>query len=235
MDNHHQQSSDFFIPGLELISLTDEYDDNDNSDNCLDRHETMVDWIEDCQVQENLFQIIPLTPEETICDKDNHIIKPNVDVFFEELGFICDEPEPIDPGRDYEAEYKQQQQKYNSNARRQRQRQRHVDLETLTVTQASSSTTTKTSISAVIRHGTMDTVSSPGLSSTSSSFYHTDDDEDNIKSTTCHLGRMSHLNHHYHHPHPHHHYHHSHHFQPSSAVSKHTTSSPHFSFTSVRF
>ncbi|ORZ14052.1 hypothetical protein BCR42DRAFT_417950 [Absidia repens] len=232
MDNHHQQSNDFFIPGLELISLTDEYDDNDSSDNCLDRDEPMVDWIEDCQVQENLFQIIPLTPEETICDKDNHIIKSNVNVFFEELGYICDEPEAIDPGCDYEAEYKQQQQKYDNNVRRRRQRQRHVDLETIITTPASSSTTTTTP--AVIRHGTMDTVSSPGLSSTSSSLYHTDDDEDNIKPTTSHFSRLSHLNHHHYH-HPHHHYQHSHHFQVSSVVSKPTTSSPHFSFTSVRF
>ncbi|KAI8073825.1 hypothetical protein BC940DRAFT_228475, partial [Gongronella butleri] len=77
--------------------------------------EPMVEWVDDCEAQENLFQIIPLVPEEAHCDKDNHIIQ-EARIFFDELGYLCDEPEPIDPSMDYEAEFaarmKEQQQRW---------------------------------------------------------------------------------------------------------------------------
>ncbi|KAI8331673.1 hypothetical protein BC941DRAFT_438122 [Chlamydoabsidia padenii] len=167
MDNY---ANEFLIPGLELISLT-----GDDETIHVDQ-EPMIEWLEDCEVQENLFQIIPLTPEETCCDQDNHIIQPrSISLFFEELGVLCEEPEPIDPSRDYEAEFKlhnqQLEQLYSVNKRRPR-RQYHVHLDSTPA------------------------ASSPGLSSSSSSFHHTDDDQDEDQK----LPRLTYHKPHHHHP-----------------------------------
>lgn len=220
MDNHNQE---FFIPGLELISLTDDCYDDDYYNNCTNQDDPVVEYLDDCESQENLFQIISLTPEETRIDQDNHIIPADIHVFFEELGFICDEPDVIDPTRDYEAEYKQrmdlQQQQLIKNG--QARRQRHIDLESIPTP---SSSNHMSSLAAPVsnqhhRHPSIDTAPSPGLSSTSSSFHHTDDDhyeDDDIRSP-LYLGRVSHLNNTYH----------------STSISKPTV--PHFSFTTARF
>ncbi|KAI8338371.1 hypothetical protein BC941DRAFT_422693 [Chlamydoabsidia padenii] len=189
---------DCFIPGLELISLTDDDYDYSKPDD-----EDMIDWLDDCELQENLFQILSLTPEETTCDKDNHIIQSDPHHVFEELGYFCDEPEPIDPTMDYEADYQQrmdqQQQIIKKNGRaRAYQRQHHMDLASIPVADETS----------------MD--ADPGLSSTFSSFHHTDDDhseEDDYRSP-LYLGRQSHFN-----PHP---------------MSKLVLPS-HFSFSTARF
>lgn len=219
MDVQHNQ--EFFIPGLELISLTDDYEDIETEED-----EPMIDWLEDCELQENLFQIIPLTPEETICDKDNHIIQTDQHVFFEELGYFCEEPEPIDPTVDYEADYKErmdrQQQQLKKNGRaRALQRQQHVDLESIPCAAAPNTA----AYPALSPSSSMDATPSPGLSSTSSSFHHTDDDhseEDDFK-LPLHPVRQSHLN-------PYHHHHHHH----SSPKSKPIAAS-HFSFSTARF
>ncbi|KAI8086493.1 uncharacterized protein BX664DRAFT_335941 [Halteromyces radiatus] len=194
-------NQDYFIPGLELIQLTD--DDSNTYNYNEEEEDDQIEWMDDYETQENLFQIIPLMPEETCCDKDNHIIA-STKIFFEELGYVCDEPEPLDPTRDYEAEYRQRteslQQQLNNNNRR---RQRHVDLASIP---------------------TIDASPSPGLSSTCSSFHHTDDDhydeEQDVRSP-LYMGRVSPLNHHSS-------------LKPisSSSISPHH---PHFSFSSNRF
>ncbi|KAI7869212.1 hypothetical protein BDF14DRAFT_1714805, partial [Spinellus fusiger] len=77
------------------------YEDKDTKDTST----PLCTWIDDCEVQENLFEILPLTPEESRIDKDNHIIQSNpCKYFFEELGYFTQEPDLIDPSRDYEAE-----------------------------------------------------------------------------------------------------------------------------------
>ncbi|SAM08394.1 hypothetical protein [Absidia glauca] len=197
-------AEEFLIPGLELISLTG---DDDLDDRTYVNQEPMIDWLEDCEVQENLFQIIPLTPEETCCDQDNHIIQPQqVSLFFEELGILYDEPEPIDPSRDYEAEYqlhtKQLEELYSLKKRARRQHHMHLD-----------------SIPKVTSNPP-DITTSPGLSSSSSSFHHTDDDhyEDEDHRSPHYLGRLSHRHH------PHKHIHHPSISKPS-----------HFTFSSDRF
>ncbi|KAI8647152.1 hypothetical protein BD408DRAFT_408687 [Parasitella parasitica] len=98
---NHQQEQHDCIPGLQLLCLTpeDDYQYNDQEEN------QEYNWIDDCECQENLATILPLNPEECIVDSENHI--QNVDghrLFFEELGCFTEEPEPIDPSRDYDAE-----------------------------------------------------------------------------------------------------------------------------------
>ncbi|KAL9541189.1 hypothetical protein PS6_010418 [Mucor atramentarius] len=94
------------LPPLVFFSLTPE-DDNDDlyPTSPQDYENEECTWIDDSECQENLFQIISLTPEETIIDKDNHI-QTSFKLFFEELGYLTEEPEPIDPNRDYEQEAK---------------------------------------------------------------------------------------------------------------------------------
>jgi hypothetical protein len=103
---------------LEFISLTPEEDEYDY--NCCDQEETY--WIDDCECQENLATIVPLNPEECIVDEENHIQTTDLHVFFEELGYFTEEPEPIDPNRDYDAEAKALLEE------RDKTRKKHVDL-----------------------------------------------------------------------------------------------------------
>ncbi|CAO0797542.1 unnamed protein product [Mucor circinelloides] len=111
------------LPPLVFFSLTPE-DDNDDlyPTSPQDYENEECTWIDDSECQENLFQIISLTPEETIIDKDNHI-QTSFKLFFEELGYLTEEPEPIDPNRDYEQEAKDL-----LNQRDRKVRQKHVDL-----------------------------------------------------------------------------------------------------------
>ncbi|ORZ21215.1 hypothetical protein BCR42DRAFT_407093 [Absidia repens] len=214
MDNHNQE---FFIPGLELISLTDDCYDDDYYENCANQEDPVVEYLDDCESQENLFQIISLTPEETRIDQDNHIIPADIHVFFEELGFICEEPDSIDPTRDYEAEYKErmdlQQQQLIKNGKA--RRQHHIDLESI----PTPSSSTQRTVSAQRQRPSIDTTPSPGLSSASSSFHHTDDDhyEDDDVRLPLYVSRLSHMDNTYH----------------SASISKPTV--PHFSFTTARF
>ncbi|KAG0166679.1 hypothetical protein DFQ28_007016 [Apophysomyces sp. BC1034] len=141
-----------FIPGLELIQLTP--DDEDNNNNNYPEDDDTCCWLNDCETQENLFQIIPLTPEESIVDDQNHIQSNNVKVFFEELGYFTEEPEPIDPTRDYDAEAKILIEERNKT------RKQHIHLSATPSLDYSRS----------------------GISSTSSSLHHTDFHHDDVQS-----------------------------------------------------
>ncbi|KAI7906008.1 uncharacterized protein BX663DRAFT_498488 [Cokeromyces recurvatus] len=111
-----------FIPGLQLMSLTPEEDNYDYNTE-IECDTVTANWMEDSECQENLATILPLNPEECIVDKDNHI--QNIDgihLFFEELGYLTEEPEPIDPTCDYEAEAKILIEERNKTHKR------HIDL-----------------------------------------------------------------------------------------------------------
>jgi hypothetical protein len=90
-------------PPFVFFSLTPE----DNTEECYPplNDEEPCNWIEDSECQENLFHIVALTPEETVIDENNHI-HTTFTFFFQELGYLTEEPEPIDPNRDYEKEAK---------------------------------------------------------------------------------------------------------------------------------
>ncbi|ORX44086.1 hypothetical protein DM01DRAFT_1271265, partial [Hesseltinella vesiculosa] len=62
--------------------------------------------------------ILPLVPEETRIDQENHCCcqkwdDPTTHLFFPELGYFTEEPDPIDPTIDYAAEYKTVQERQN--------------------------------------------------------------------------------------------------------------------------
>ncbi|KAI8882786.1 hypothetical protein K501DRAFT_285712 [Backusella circina FSU 941] len=139
------------IPGLQFMSLTPE--DNDDQYKYDEQDEEEYNWIDDCECQENLATILPLSPEECVIDKDNHILNVNgIKLFFEELGYLTEEPEPIDPSRDYEAEAQvllEQRNKMN--------RKLHIELS-----------------SPVPSLDDNDTPTSSGISSTSSSCHQVD-------------------------------------------------------------
>jgi hypothetical protein len=138
------------IPGLQFMSLTPEDDDDQYN---YEQDEEEYNWIDDCECQENLPTILPLSPEECVIDKDNHI--QNVDgikLFFEELGYLTEEPESIDPTRDYEAEAKALLEQRNKMTRK-----LHIELS-----------------SSVPSLDDNDTPISSGISSTSSSYHQAD-------------------------------------------------------------
>ncbi|KAI9307021.1 hypothetical protein BJ944DRAFT_148267, partial [Cunninghamella echinulata] len=88
--------------------------------------EKEIEWMDDSICQENLMDIIILSPEETTIDSSNHICSTNhFKLFFEELGYLSEEPELIDPTIDYEAEYNERlkQQKLLYKGKR---RQHHI-------------------------------------------------------------------------------------------------------------
>ncbi|KAL0139915.1 hypothetical protein V8B55DRAFT_1502484 [Mucor lusitanicus] len=138
MMNQQQQEQDF-IPGLQLMCLTPE-DDYQYNDEEQDQEE--YNWIDDCECQENLATILSLNPEECMIDSENHI--QNVD----ELGCFTEEPEPIDPTRDYDAEAKILIEERNKT------RKQHVELSCSPMPSLDDTTS--------------------GVSSTSSSFHHDD-------------------------------------------------------------
>ncbi|KAG2228030.1 hypothetical protein INT45_012054 [Circinella minor] len=190
--------------GFEILPLTPEDDDldnysNNNNDDSKD-YDT-CNWIDDSECQENLFQIVPLMPEETTIDKDNHI-HTHFKLFFEELGYLTEEPEPIDPTRDYDAEAKQMLEE------RDRTRQKHVNVSRIP------------------------SLSYSGVSSTSSSFHHQEHDVRSplYMGHTGGLIDQHHHQNHYHPYQSHNHHHHtSHHQQPHhmSHLSPHHHHYPH--------
>jgi hypothetical protein len=101
-------------------------EDDDNDDETI-TPDTTAYWVDDSLCQENLPAIITLTPDEATIDSTNHIHSDNIHLFFEELGYLTEEPEPLDPTRDYLAEYhvqlEQQQQRYKKS------RRHHIDLD----------------------------------------------------------------------------------------------------------
>jgi hypothetical protein len=143
INNNNNQEEFDMIPGLQIMCLTSEEDDYHYY-----TEEEECNWIDDCECQENLATILPLNPEECIVDKDNHIQNMDgIQLFFEEIGIIYDEPEPIDPTRDYEAEAQILIEERNKT------RKQHVDLESPIPSLD-------------------DTLTNSGISSTSSSFHH---------------------------------------------------------------
>ncbi|KAI9487342.1 MAG: hypothetical protein EXX96DRAFT_450289, partial [Benjaminiella poitrasii] len=104
-----------------FFSLTPDEDSYTSPED--EEEEEPCTWIDDSECQENLFQIISLAPEETVIDKDNHIIHTTYQFFFKELGYFTEEPEPIDPNRDYEQEAKELFNRRNKKAR-----QNHVNV-----------------------------------------------------------------------------------------------------------
>lgn len=111
------------LPPLVFFSLTPE-EEEDVSYIEDESKQDVRTWIEDSECQENLFHILSLAPEETIIDKDNRI-HTTCKLFFEELGYLTEEPEPIDPTRDYEAEAKELFNQRNCI----KTRQKHIELE----------------------------------------------------------------------------------------------------------
>lgn len=111
------------LPPLVFFSLTPEDEDDMYPQSPQDYEETT--WIDDSECQENLFCILSLTPEETIVDKDNHCIHTSFQIFFEELGYFTEEPEPIDATKDYDLEAKEF---LNQRDNKKIVRQKHVDL-----------------------------------------------------------------------------------------------------------
>ncbi|KAI9364163.1 hypothetical protein BD770DRAFT_379418 [Pilaira anomala] len=180
------------LPQLVFFSLTPEEDDDSYPQSPQEYEETMTTWIDDSECQENLFHILSLTPEETIVDKDNHCIYTSFQIFFEELGYFTEEPEPIDPTRDYEGEAKIM---LNQRDNKKVVRQKHVDLS---------------------RIPSLEYTSISGLSSSSSSIHHEHHLTD-IRSPH-YLGTQHHNNHHLHQNDNAYHYsdkHYHHHFAPS--------------------
>ncbi|KAI8143775.1 hypothetical protein BJV82DRAFT_609399 [Fennellomyces sp. T-0311] len=163
--------------GFEILPLTpDEDDSNYNSIDDEPDDSTVRSWMDDSECQENLFQIVPLMPEETVIDADNHI-HTHFKLFFEELGYLTEEPEPIDPTRDYDAEARQLLEE------RDRTRQKHINV----------SRTPSLSYS--------------GVSSTSSSFHRQDCDVRSPLYMGHVGGGMDQHHHHHHHHVPYHSHH----------------------------
>lgn len=113
-----------FIPGFQIMCLTPDEEEEEYNYN-IDQAEEDITWLDDCECQENLATIFSLNPEECKVDKDNHIQQlDGVHLFFEELGYLTEEPEPIDPTRDYEAEGRLLIEERNKT------RKHHIDLST---------------------------------------------------------------------------------------------------------
>lgn len=122
-NNNNNNEMECFIPGFQIMCLTPDEEQDDY--NCTPDQEEDINWLDDCECQENLATIFTLNPEECLVDKDNHIQNlDGVHLFFEELGYLTEEPEPIDPTRDYEAEGKLLIEERNKT------RKHHIDLST---------------------------------------------------------------------------------------------------------
>jgi hypothetical protein len=82
----------------------------------------------DQDTPDDLLEILPLTPDITSTTDDNQLYcEPRL--FFEELGVLTEEPEPIDPNRDYGKEFEVQQQELQAH-RRSHQRRNAKDAST---------------------------------------------------------------------------------------------------------
>ncbi|KAI8967164.1 hypothetical protein BDF20DRAFT_902110 [Mycotypha africana] len=172
-----------FICGLQLMCLTPEeeeypysfeasdnnYDNDDDADDVMNHvynDNAHIQWLDDSECQENLATILPLNPEVCMIDSDNHIQPMDgVHLFFEELGYFCQEPEPIDPTRDYDAEFIQERDdKKKATFANERQRRHHIDLDEYHPLDVKENKKGQSMPS-------LDDTNS-GLSSTSSSIYH---------------------------------------------------------------
>ncbi|KAI8073939.1 hypothetical protein BC940DRAFT_289576 [Gongronella butleri] len=119
---------------FEFLTLTcdeqpDCADDDDEADQCVCFDDDVQLFVDD------MMDIVPLVPEETRIDAGNHCCcaSPCNLFFFKELGYFSDEPLPIDPEIDYEAEYlvrlEQQRERHAKNrGTRCSRRRHHIDF-----------------------------------------------------------------------------------------------------------
>ncbi|CAO3589802.1 unnamed protein product [Absidia cylindrospora] len=146
-------------------------------------------WVDDSLCQESLMDILTLTPDVTTTDSGNHITE-SIHLFFEEIGHLTEEPQPIDPSKDYLAEYHErlelQQQRYKKS------RRHHIEISRIPSLLDDNDTTVS------------------GISSSSSSFiqHHHDNDYNHHHH---HHQTENHHHHHHHHMDSHHPYQHQHH------------------------
>ncbi|CAO3638062.1 unnamed protein product [Cunninghamella blakesleeana] len=134
-------------------------------DNYMNNNEKEIQtWMDDSLCQENLMDIVVLSPEESTTDSSNHICTSNqYKFFFEELGYFTEEPGPIDPTMDYEKEYNERLklQKESYKGKKSRYRQQHIHL---------SGSNTPSLLLDDATTNNNNTMISSGVSSTSSSF-----------------------------------------------------------------
>ncbi|KAI8637283.1 hypothetical protein BD408DRAFT_424793 [Parasitella parasitica] len=178
------------LPPLVFFSLTPEEDDDSYPTSPQDYQEECT-WIDDSECQENLFQIVSLTPEEAIVDKDNHI-QTSFKLFFEELGYLTEEPKPIDPNRDYEQEAKDL-----LSQRDKKVRQKHVDLFCLPSLDSSMSGLSSSSSSIHHEHHIIDTRSPHYMGQPHPHVNHHGNKEPNA---SYHYGNYHHHQHHQYRP-----------------------------------
>jgi hypothetical protein len=78
---------------------------------------------------DDLLELLPLTPDITSTTDGNHL-HCEVRLVLEELGVLTEEPEQIDPNRDYEKEFEVKQREVNRRSR-QRRNARDASLNSL--------------------------------------------------------------------------------------------------------
>jgi hypothetical protein len=181
------------LPPLVFFSLTPEEDDDSYPQSPQDYEDTTTNWIDDSECQENLFHIVSLTPEETTIDKDNHC-HTSYQLFFEELGYLTEEPEPIDPTRDYE---KEAQELLNQRDNKKIIRQKHVDLTRIPSLEYSSRSGLSSSSSSIHHEHHLIDIRSPHYMG----FQHYHNDSSNNAASTYHYGDNNKGHHHHYHHH----------------------------------
>jgi hypothetical protein len=81
--------------------------------------------------QDDLLEIMPLTPDITSVTDTNQL-HCDIRLFFEEIGVLSEEPEPIDPNRDYEKEFELEQEALQAKRKtRQRRNANQASLNSL--------------------------------------------------------------------------------------------------------
>lgn len=94
-----------------------------------DHCNTNYDYYDD--TPDDLLELLPLTPDITSTNDSNRL-HCETRLVFEELGVLTEEPEPIDPNRDYEKEFQVKQTELQENRRsRQRRNARDASLNSL--------------------------------------------------------------------------------------------------------
>ncbi|KAI8086546.1 uncharacterized protein BX664DRAFT_336121 [Halteromyces radiatus] len=109
-----------------FLTLTSEDSPMNDDDICKDKKKKKDDgcWLDDSLSQENLTDIMILTPDETTTDNSNHICTTSIRLFFDELGYLTEEPQPIDPTKNYAEEFEARVAQHTYK----KTRRRHIDL-----------------------------------------------------------------------------------------------------------